>query len=395
MADKKRLVIVSGSFPEIKCGVSRHTDIIAAGAARLGCYDVQVLTSSDAAVKVEIARGYQVHPRIEKWSVFSVRTICREILRLQPDIVHIQNPTIKYRGLRSITMSAVAPLLKRKAPKVRVVVTQHDIAVGKGMFRYRYLPLLKAADAVAVSNHRDYQAVIDLKISPAKIYISPVAAHIKIPTCEPEAKARARVAMSIPPDAVCISYFGFVHPERNVDVLIRALELLQRQGRKVHGVIMGGASQGAEEYYQDCQGLAARLQLEEHVTWTGYATEEQIINGMLAADVFVSLPQRGADMRNTSIQTALRAELPVVTTRNHRYYVDGLIEKMGCICVAPRDAGALCDAIVDMVEHPPPREKRARWREQLDPDRIWDLHVQVNMRAYNNEKPLNQPWLSL
>jgi glycosyltransferase involved in cell wall biosynthesis len=395
LADTKRLLIVSGSFPEIRCGVARHVDIIASGAVRLGGYEVEVLTSADEAVDAGVAQGYQVHARIAKWGILSAGKICGEILRLRPDIVHIQNPTIKYCGLRSVTMSAVVPLLKKKAPQVRVVVTQHDIAVGKPMFRRRYKPLLKAADAVTVSNERDYQAVLDLKIVPEKVYVGPVGSHIKIPPADSETRARAREALAIPADAVCITYFGFVHPERNVDVIIRALDLLRRQGRKVHGVIMGGASQGPQEYYQNCKELAGRLRLEEDITWTGYATEEQIIDGMRAGDVFVSLPQRGADMRNTSIHTALLAEMPVVTTRNERYYVDELMEKMGCVCVAPRDAGAVSEAIIGILENPPPSDKRARLREQLDPDRIWDLHVQVNARAYENEKPMNQPWMDI
>ena len=60
-----------------------------------------------------------------------------------------------------------------------------------------------------------------------------------------------------------------------------------------------------------------------------------------------------------------------------------------------RDAGAVSEAIVGILENPPPTDKRARLREQLDPDRIWDLHVQVNARAYENEKPLNQPWMEV
>lgn len=394
MADKPRLVIVSGSFPEIRCGVARHTEIVATGAARLKRYEVHVLTSSDGAVKKESSRNYQVHPQIPKWNVLSAGKICREILRLAPDIVHIQNPTIKYRGLGSLTMSAVGPLLKRKTPGLRLVVTQHDIAVSRGIFRRRYRPLLKAADAVTVSNERDYQAVLDLKIAPEKVYIGPVGSHIKIPAPERETKVRARKELAIPVGAVCVVYFGFVHPERNVDILIRVLALLRKQKGAVHGVIIGGASQGAEEYYQQCQRLAAELRLKEHVTWTGYATQEQIINALQAGDVFVSLPQRGADMRNTTIQTALLAELPVVTTQNERYYVDGLMEKTGCVYAPPRDAAAVCKAIADILGNPPPAGLRARLREQLDPDRIWDLHVQVNKRAYEKEEPMNQPWLN-
>ena len=62
-----RLVIVSGSYPNIACGVSRHVDIIARGIVRRGVYETAVLTSRDEAVDAGVAEGYEVYPRIEGW----------------------------------------------------------------------------------------------------------------------------------------------------------------------------------------------------------------------------------------------------------------------------------------------------------------------------------------
>jgi len=389
MTDKPRLVIVSGSFPQIKCGVAGHVELIARLTAQRGDYDVHVLTSADALVKPSLAAGYHVHPRIGKWGVLHSRSICREILRLGPDVVHLQNPTIMYGQLRSGTMSAVAPLFKRLAPDVRLAVMQHDIAVSRPLLRWRYYPLFRAADAIFVSNSRDEQAVLAQGISTAKIYRAPVSSHFPLHQRTPEIARQARGIMKIPDDCPCVAHFGFVQPSRNVDVLLRAIHQLRRKLGDVHGLIIGGPFAGAQRYYDKCRQLADRLGLDGHISWTGYASESQVAYGLAAADVFVSLFQRGADMRNTSVICAMLAQLPVVTTENPRYYTDPELAQFGCHCVEPDDPNRVAQAIEQILKDPPVPELLAQRAELLHPDVIWAKHIDAHYRAYRGKAPVN------
>jgi glycosyltransferase involved in cell wall biosynthesis len=374
-------VIVSGSFPEIVCGISPYVRRIAEVTAQLGQYDIHVLTSDDPAVDQDIAKGYQVHLRIKKWGYAQARNICREILALAPDAVNIQNPTIKYNRWNSAVMSVVGPLLKHIAPQLRLVVTQHDIAVGKPIFRWRYRPLFRAADAVIVSNSRDYSAVRAQGIREDKIYRAPMSSYFQLPARDSDAKIKARQKMGIPQDASCVTYFGFVLPGRNIDVLIGALDMLRRGGRDVYGLILGGPHNDAPDYYRHCQKLAEELGLGEHIIWTGFASDDQIADGMMAADVFVSLPERGADMRNTSIMTAIQGQLPVVTSRNERYYIDEDLENLGCRCVGPRDVKGVAEAVENLLDDPPSEKLLAQRAAALDPQAVWDNHIKTIVRA--------------
>jgi len=382
-----RLILVSGSFPNIACGVSPHTERIARLTAERDLYDVHVLTSADAAVDISAAQGYQVHPCIKKWSMRKAGEIRREILAREPDVIHIQNPTIKYYGWNSLTMSVLVPRLKKMAPRIPLVVTQHDIAVGQPIFRRRYRPMFWAADAVLVSNSRDEQAVLAQGIDAAKLYRAPVSSHIKLTARSEEAKAAARRAMGISPEALCIVYFGFIHPARNIDVWIKTLHCLSQSNDDIHGIILGGAFPGQEKYHQQCRNLAEKSGLTRKMTWTGYAREDQIAQGLAAADVFVSLPQRGADMRNSSIITGMLAELPVVTTTNRRYYEDEDLKTMGCIMVSADQPEEISRAIEDCRLNPPSADFLARRREFLDADKIWREHIDVHFRAYRNLPP--------
>jgi len=385
---RQRLLIVSGSYPNIRCGVSPHVTALAGRLVEGGEYDVVVLTSDDAEVKSDLAEGYQVYPRIAKWSVGQRGKICDEILALEPEVVNIQNPSVEYLGWNSLIMSAVAPLLKRRAPQVRIVVMQHDIALSRSWLRRRYRPLFRAADGIIVSNSRDYQAVREQKIPEKKIYRAPLSSHIKVRQRNRENRANGRAALGIPNDSICVAYFGYVHPGRNIEVLIRALAMIKEQNKSIHGLIMGGAYAGEEDYYKHCQELACELKLSKQIHWTGYATEETIAQGMAGADVFVSLPQRGADMRNTSILSAMLADLPIVTTHNAKFFEDREMEELGCVCLRKIEPGAVAEAILKALGNQPSSEFLERRREWLEPEAVWKKHVEILLRACRGLPPL-------
>ena len=384
MADKSRLLIVSGSFPDIPCGMSGHVKLIAERIVESGGYEVSVLTSADPLVNPDIASGYKVFPSIENWDLWFAYRICRQIISHHPDIVHIQNPTIKYTGWRSGIMSVVAPMLKKIQPSIRLVVTQHDLAIGEPTFRWRYYPLFCAADAIIVSNSRDYQAVIAQGIELQKVYRAPVSAHFQMRDRTDKIKLVTRKKFQIPPQVVVVAYFGFVHPGRRIDVLLRALAILKSR-IEIHGIIIGAAATGSEAYYLQCQQLADQLGLTDQITWTGYVDTEQVADGLAAADVFVSLLERGADLRNTSVISAILAQLPVVTTLNERYYRDKELDKVCCRYVPPDNPETVATAIENSLRNPPSPELRAKWAQQLEPNRIWKRHVDINLQAYRGE----------
>lgn len=382
MSDKKRLIFVSGSYPKIVCGTSGHIRLVAQRTAARGDFEVEVLTSADSLVDVSLAQGYQVHPRIAAWHPLQAGVICREILSLEPEIVHLQNPTAKYSGWRSVTMSVVIPLLKRTAPGVRVVVMQHDLAISKPFWRWRYYPMLRAADAICISNCRDQKALCSQGIPQDKIYRSPVGPHMKFPFRTKDLYRQARQRLGIAPDSLVVAHFGFVNPGRQIDKLLLALSALRQGGRIAHGLILGGPSRGSENYYNECQKLTETLGLTSCVHWTGFATQEQIAEGLTAADVYVCLTERGADLRNTSIMTAMMVGVPVITTRNPRYFIDHELEGLGTILVESGDVNLLKEAILRAYNTPTPQEILARNAARFDPNRVWSEHVAVNVRAY-------------
>lgn len=356
--------------------------------AALGEFEVDVLTSSDPTIDRSLPQGYRLHPVVDSWSIWSLGDLCRQILQLDPTVVCIQNPTLKYCGMPgSMLMSLLVPLLKKLAPDLRLVVMQHDIAVSYPLFRRRYWPLVAAADAVIVSNLRDYQAVSWLGAEPGKLYRAPVSSHFRMPLRSEVDRPALRQKFGIPADAVCVCYFGFIHRARSVDSIIHAIALMAKANRDVFGLMVGGPSVGAEDYSKDCRALAEELGLADRIVWTGYASERKIVEALAAADVFVSLPNCGADMRNTSIMAAMLAELPSVARKNDFYYNDPELDRLGCVCLDDSTPEAVCGGIEKALTEPLTDEFMARRRRLVEPDRLWPIHIDITCRAYKGQPP--------
>ncbi len=382
-----RLLIISGTYPNIRCGVAKHVDIIARLSAEDRTFDVHVLTSDDPKIDRELPRGYNLHPLVKVWRFGAIDAIIAEIEKLRPDVVHIQNPTLYYRSWHAELMSRLVPRLKKRRPGLRIVVMQHDIAIGHPWLRWRYRPLLQSAHAVLVSNQRDYLAVIDQNIPEDKIYLAPVTSHFTMPRPTQQARQTARAALNLTADVPVIAYFGFIHPGRNLKTLIKAMGRLHPDYPNLVGLMIGGPAPRSQGYLRSCQKLADRLGLQNNLIWTGYAPEEQIINGLMGADVFVSLPERGADLRNTSIITGMLAGLSVVTSENPRYYRDPDLPAYGCRTTAPNDDAAVAKAIKEALKNPLSPEFIQKRYDYFDPDAVWNRHVVESLRACRNLPP--------
>ncbi len=381
-SQRLKLTILTGSYPNVPCGISPYVAQILRRLIRREQLDITVVTGTDSTIDRNAVAGCRVVADIKSWAVRHFQEIAAAVLQQQPDIVFIQNPTVNYPGFKARVMNRVAAALKHREPDIRLCVFQHDIAVSHPLTRWRYDGLFRAVDAIVVSNQRDWQAIRDRGIADDKIIKAPFSSYFQIQGCDPGQKQAARRRMSIPPEAVCLVYFGYVVPGRCIDQLLQATRLLIDRGYPVHTLILGGPHPGSPDYFDQCRALGNRLGLDGHLIWTGFADDQQVIDGLNAADIFVSLPERGADMRNTSILTGILAGLPVITSRNDRYYRDPDLEAFGCITVSPRQPRQITQAVAALIETPVRPKELTQRATRLEPDRVWEAHIDMLLRAF-------------
>jgi glycosyltransferase involved in cell wall biosynthesis len=136
---------------------------------------------------------------------------------------------------------------------------------------------------------------------------------------------------------------GRLDPSKGHDVLLRAVELMSRQGKRATLRIAGSGPELAK-----LQAMAKELGLAEQVTFLGSLSEEQIIEELKTADVFALASH--AEPLGVVYMEAMALGVPTIGTAAGgvgeiiRDREDGLL-------VPPGDAEKLACAITELMEN--------------------------------------------
>ena len=228
-----------------------------------------------------------------------------EITRWNPDIVHVQFAIAAF-GTRTFGLMRWLEVLRREW-QVPIIVTLHELtrettllrAAGRGIYRW----IAAHCDRLIIHTDTAHEALIDkLGVSQSKSVVIP---H---PTAGPP------VGKSMPDDlrkrfdlhnARILLSFGFIHVDKGLDDLIRALGIL-RDSKAVHlddvRLVVAGAVRPRHGPFRALElrdrlylvrvlRLARSMSLQEYLVLTGYVPEGDVAAWFLAAEAVV-LPYR-------------------------------------------------------------------------------------------------------
>ncbi len=314
MSPELRILMVSGSLPEVRCGIGAYGGRLASALASIPGVSVQLLTTRNELVRPELVSPAEVLPPMDNWAVPAVIAAINRARQWRPDVVHLQYPAVGYaRSLGVLALPAVARLRLR----VPVVSTIHE-------WRVRAWHGRLATDLVAVSSDR--------VIVPDRLEAAELAEHLRrfgtrvevadmistISVSSPNGRAAARTQLGLPHDGLVIGTFGLIQPRHHLEDIVDAQALLMQRGVDSHFLIIGGEADydadAARRYVGEVRRRIEQRNLSNRVTWTGYRPEPEVSVALRACDVGVLLYPEGASARNTTLQAVLEHGLPVVTT---------------------------------------------------------------------------------
>lgn len=106
-----------------------------------------------------------------------------------------------------------------------------------------------------------------------------------------------------------IVFSGRLVPYKGVDMLIRAIAELCEKGEMVHLTIVGDGSE-----MQSLQSLVNSLNIQDHITFTGWVTQQETAQYYMAADVFGFPSVR--EFGGAVVMEAMACGLPCVVVNN-------------------------------------------------------------------------------
>ncbi len=306
-----RILLISGSFPPMKCGVGDYTAQLAQALAANEDTVVAVLADVAASKTPVAASRLQVFPIAHGWTFSDLPEILRSVRRWRPDVIHIQYPGQGYRSNMPFLMPTLFGLMG-----VPVVQTWHNYY--EPVTRWHYLPNALLPGGLVVVRP-EYIAQMPgwyrRLIAHKKFRYIPNASAI--PRLELSGAERMAIHTQFAPvDRHLIVYFGFIFPPKGVELLFEIADPV------FDHIVIAGEMNPADPYHR------AILDRAQHATWahqttaTGFLPPLEAARILAAADAVVLPFREGGGTWNTSIHGAAIQGTLVLTTSVERHGFD-------------------------------------------------------------------------
>lgn len=334
MAGGKRVVFFD-AYPHEVAGAQRATLLIMDGLRNRG-WSVELAVPADgpfgeaakaaghAVTVLPVPRALRVYGRRTKgWRAVTAALALplawiriARWFRARADIVHIAD----HRG--QLLMGPAARLARRPVVwHIHGINSNRALNVLGSAFAQRVLVPSRAAANGMVGIERRRSATIVPNALPPDL----LTGADRRPPTEPTAVTLTRL-----------------HPDKGLDILLRAVAALLERVPTLHVIVAGGVQQGHESYEAKLLDLRRELGLESVVDFAGRTNAPRDL--LLRATMYVQSSREGTELQPISVLEAMALGVPVVATR-----VGGVAEMLGDgefgTLVAPEDPAALAAAM--------------------------------------------------
>ncbi len=398
-----RVVMVAGTYMPERCGVAHYTSRLRGALDERGVSSV-VLTTREA------ARGSE-DPRVKGvvggWGVWNLPALVRAVRRERPDMIHVQHAAGAYGFKRAVFF--LPPLLRAAGCRAPLVTTVHEY--GWWEWEPRGVPpgavealktwgqrrgvwdredgfLLTGSDALLTTNTHAEAAITDrLPWLVPRLRRVPLVANVDIvPVAPKAARDKARSRYGWPSDAEVISYFGFLHPVKGIETLLKAHKKVLYSRPRARLLLIGGVESlalgdEAAWYWNKLHMLVKKLGLDGTVAMTGYVPEEDASRLLSGADIGVLPFNEGVTLKSGTLLAMLAHGLPVVATRPdppEPDLVDGRLVRL----VERRDASGLAFTLSELLADARQRKRLGEAGRVYTRNLSWPAIAERHLEVY-------------
>lgn len=379
-----KVFLVSGEFPPMQGGMGDYTRELGQelGAQRV---EVHIITSVQGDSTPE---GLTVHSLVKHWGWGCWRAITQLVKQEQPQVLHIQYQTAAYEMHPAINL--LPWRMRLLSPRPRLVVTFHDLRVPylfpkAGRVRQWVTKAIAAGcDALIATNQEDERTLRGWEFG-ARLTRIPIGPNIT-PQLPPEYEREAwRQNWGIEPETTLLGHFGFLNASKGAETLLRALNILVKDGHDVHLLMVGGRVGSSDPtniaYAQRMEELIEKLGLGERIHWTGFTPQSEVSANLMATDL-AALPYRdGISFRRGSLMACLVHGLPIVSTRPLRR-IPELREEENVLLAPSNDPATLARRLKDVMGNDDLRQRLGEGARLLAQHFTWPAIARKTVALY-------------
>ncbi len=350
-----RITLISGSLPEMPCGVGDYTARLASALATEGA-SVRIVTTRDD--RVASLPAVSVDLATRNWGTLQVPMLLRAARRGPSDVVHMQYPTVGYRhGLAPALLLSALRLL---SPGMPLVLTLHEYVHLAPLHRAFVAGMALWAHAAITPDRAQLQG---LRRAPRSVIEEiPLASNIR-----PIASTGARKQSS----ELVVGSWGMLRPDKGLDVLIDAFAEVARV-RSARLIIAGDP--GPDSAYADhLRTLASASAVGDRITFTGRLGEAELSEALSEFDVCVLPYVAGLEANRGTYAAAVAHGLSIVATTTGD---PGYDARTNTTLVHVEDRTGLVNGIFDAAARPR--------LPLVDVDLEWRLIAQRHLEIYRD-----------
>jgi glycosyltransferase involved in cell wall biosynthesis len=367
-----------------KGGMHAYTDALCTGLSVAGV-DVTVLSSSawpDGQKPFEVERQFfpltseqdrtsPLHWAADRFSRITANMLQRNRFALSGDfdVVHIQGLNVPL--LEQLFLKP----LKRRIP---LVVTVHDVEPHYDRFVSRR-GFLKASMQIPhrliVHYSEGKKRLIDnWGVDDNRIDVIP---HGIMPVERLMSLSQARRVLGLPAEGKIVLFFGSIRPNKGLDILIRAVDIMRRRQEQILLVIAGQPLRGMS--FRSYSQLIESLELSDYVRNSiGFVPQQDVDKYFSACDV-VALPYLQFEAQSGVLMRAYAHKKPVVVSSVGAMGELVSADRTGLV-VNPGRPDLLAEAIIDALAHQ--EQYKSNYNPQLEAKYNWNNIADLTIRSY-------------
>ena len=285
------------------------------------------------------------------------------------DVVHIQGA-----GLPLLDQYLLKPLAK----KIPVVLTVHDVQSHYERFVSKDSYMKKCfhiPHSLIVHYEQGKKQLIDhWKVPGERVAVIP---HGIMPLKNFFEITDARRKLNLSIDRRILLLFGSIRPNKGLDVLLEALEIIRRSKPEVLLVIAGALPRGMS--FEPYSNMIEKLNLSENVkSFVRFIEDEEVDMFMSASDLVV-LPYKKFEAQSGVLLRAYAHKKPVVVSNVGAMGELVTMDKVG-LAVESGNLESLAAAVINVMEN---QDKfKACYNSELEKKYSWEHIAKLTIKSY-------------
>ncbi len=370
-AEKKKVAIITGTYPPMRCGVGDYTATLADHLARQGV-EVSVLTS----VAAQPALGkVDVLNVVASWHWGSIKIILEQLRSLSPDLVLMQWPTAAYG--RSLAVNVLPRAIKKQFPSLPLVATLHELRYFKPWTRLRLRWLYQAASHLILVDSQDRAYVPGRLTWTLPMTTIPIGSSI--PMASGRERMRLRRQWGIAPQEKIVVFFGMANAPKGLLSLVESLAALPYLPLRL---LLVSELNAGHAYQKKVLTRLEQTSLMQRTIILANRPAQEVAGLLASADLAVLPFEDGVSMKRSTLMACLNQGLPIITTIPGEDDQAWFHHEQNMLLVPPRNPQALKEAIERLMHDQPLRQRLGEGARALAHQFGWEAIAKQHIRIF-------------